>query len=205
MKEVWAEGQEGRGVHISIVDDGLDMMHEDLRQNIIANASRNYLVGEDHPSRHSPLPTDCWEDGHGTAVAGIAAARGDNGLGIKGVAPEAGIYMANYLQELSDRSLVDAFSRKTDETLVSVNSWGSILYTRLSKESKLVLETIEAHLDHSLNPSISYVFAAGNHRVVSPLDTRIAGFSEQMATYEEILQSSRQHSGLCYQCAGFLC
>ncbi len=197
VKEVWAEGQEGRGVHISIVDDGLDMMHEDLRQNIVANASRNYLVGEDHPSRHSPLPTDCWEDGHGTAVAGIAAARGDNGLGIKGVAPEAGIYMANYLQELSDRSLVDAFSRKTDETLVSVNSWGSILYTRLSKESKLVLETIEAHLDHSLNPSISYVFAAGNHRVVSPLDTRIAGFSEQMATYEEILN----HRGSIPVCA----
>ena len=185
VKEVWAEGHEGQGVHISVVDNGLDMMHEDLIQNIIANASRNYLVKEDHPSRHSPLPTDCWEDGHGTAVAGIAAARGDNGLGIKGVAPEAGIYMANYLQQQSLTSLLDAFSRKTDETLVSVNSWGSLSYTRLTKRNKLVLETIEAHLDHPLNSSISYVFSAGNNRGV------------QMATY----QGMRNHRGAITVCA----
>ena len=185
VKEVWAQGYEGQGVHISVVDDGLDMMHEDLRENIIAGASRNYLVGEDDPSRHSPLPTDCWEDDHGTAVAGIAAARGDNGLGIKGVAPKAGIYMANYLQQQSLRSLLDAFSRKTDETLVSVNSWGSLSYTRLTKRNKLVLETIEAHLDHSLNSSISYVFTAGNHRI------------RQMATYQGI----RNHRGAITVCA----
>ncbi len=203
VKEVWAEGHEGQGVHISIVDDGLDMMHEDLRQNIIANASRNYLVGEDHPSRHSPLPVDCWVDGHGTAVAGIAAARGDNGLGIKGVAPEAGIYMANFLQDTQEEFLLDALGRKTDETLVSVNSWGSTLYTRLTGENELVLETIEEHLDHSNNLSISYVFAAGNHRVVTNFDidadffVEIAGPSEQMASYEEI----KNHRGAIPVCA----
>ena len=209
VKEVWAEGHEGQGVHISIVDDGLDMMHEDLRQNIIANASRNYLVEEDHPSRHSPLPPDCWptddrRNPHGTATAGVAAARGDNGLGIKGVAPKAGIYMANYLQYSIYTSLMDAWSPKTSETLVSVNSWGSGSHTRLTKARESVLETIEEHLDPSFNRGISYVISAGNHRVVRNSHFRmigsfseIAGPSEDMATYEEI----NNHRGTIPVCA----
>ena len=204
VKEVWAQGYEGQGVHISIVDDGLDMMHEDLRQNIIVGASRNYLVEVNHSLRHSPLPTDCRIDGHGTAVAGIAAARGDNGLGIKGVAPKAGIYMANFLQRTDTGFLLDAFSRKTDVTLVSVNSWGLVSDTRLTKINELVLETIEEHLDHSSNPSINYVFAAGNSRIVEIFnhtsDTdfyEIIDFSEQMATYEELLN----HRGAIPVCA----
>lgn len=122
VKEAWAAGYRGRGVHISVLDDGLDMTHEDLVENIVAGASRNYLVAEGDPERDNPLPIDCFEDAHGTASAGIAAARGDNGLGLKGVAPEAGIYMANYLEETSDASLLDALTPKTEETLISSNS-----------------------------------------------------------------------------------
>ncbi len=70
----------GRGVRIAIVDTGVDKGHPDLRGQImqVANFVEN---GEQSFAR----------DLHGTAVAGIIAARADNDIGIFGIAPEAQI------------------------------------------------------------------------------------------------------------------
>ena len=70
----------GRGVRIAIVDTGVDKGHPDLRGQImqVANFVEN---GERSFS----------QDLHGTAVAGIIAARADNDIGIFGIAPEAQI------------------------------------------------------------------------------------------------------------------
>ena len=76
---------------MAVVDDGMDYDHEDLSANV--NTARNHDYtgeGEDTTSYFDPL-----ED-HGTAVAGIIAAR-DNSLGVRGVAPRATIYGYNLL------------------------------------------------------------------------------------------------------------
>jgi len=63
-------------VTIAIVDTGVDSYHEDLWEKIVPG--RNCITGAD---------PDNWEDdhGHGTFVAGVAAAMTDNGIGIAGV------------------------------------------------------------------------------------------------------------------------
>ncbi len=59
---------------IAIIDSGIDLLHPDLAGKIIRG--HDYIDGDDFPSD---------ENGHGTHVAGIAAANFSNGEGIAGI------------------------------------------------------------------------------------------------------------------------
>ncbi len=73
----------GRGVRVAVVDTGVDVDHPDLEARI--RVARNFVErGERTFSA----------DLHGTAVAGVIAARDGNGVGIYGVAPEAELMAA---------------------------------------------------------------------------------------------------------------
>lgn len=93
----YAEGMTGRGVALAILDTGLEIGHEDLRENIVFNGSYNFV-----DSRYLHDPTNRYsQKDHGTSTAGLAAARGGNGKGLWGVAPAASLYGFNLLQNLS--------------------------------------------------------------------------------------------------------
>jgi subtilisin family serine protease len=66
----------GRDVRVAVVDSRVDEHHPDLVGQVALK--ENFVDGR------GDLPED-----HGTAVAGIIAARADNGVGIVGVAPNA--------------------------------------------------------------------------------------------------------------------
>ncbi len=68
---------DGEGALLAVLDTGIDETHPDLRDAVV---ERRHYPGE---GEHDP-------DGHGTHVAGIAAARRDNG-GIIGVAPRVSV------------------------------------------------------------------------------------------------------------------
>jgi thermitase len=88
----WAAST-GAGVRIGIVDTGADLTHEDLAARIVANTSCIGSAGD--PAKCSGSGQD--EQGHGTHVAGIAAADKDNHVGIAGVAPDAELVVAKVL------------------------------------------------------------------------------------------------------------
>jgi len=68
----------GTGTTIAIVDTGIDISHPDLSDRIVAGY--NTLTDS----------SDAMDDnGHGTRMAGVAAATGFNDLGVIGVAPNA--------------------------------------------------------------------------------------------------------------------
>ena len=79
MLEAWGDA-EGDGVVIAIIDTGIDMDHPDLAASIVDGYD---FVDDDE------IPND--ENGHGTHVAGSAAAIGNNGEGVIGMAPKAKI------------------------------------------------------------------------------------------------------------------
>ena len=81
------KGCTGKGVTIAVVDNGMELAHEDLAANVLAGRSFNFGDNSDNPS---PAPNGL-ERNHGTAVAGIAAAQGWNGKGARGVAPNASL------------------------------------------------------------------------------------------------------------------
>ena len=118
VEAVWAEGINGEGVNVVVVDDTMDYSHEDLAGNINSSLNHDYggMGGAYRPFDH-----------HGTAVAGIIAAR-DNGAGVRGVAPRATVYGYNYLagdwDQFQDINRAGAMSRNRVVTAVSNNSWG---------------------------------------------------------------------------------
>ncbi|HEY5893444.1 MAG TPA: S8 family serine peptidase [Chthoniobacterales bacterium] len=83
VQDAWNNGITGQGVTIGFVGGGFETTHPDLAANYVAADSWDF-VGND------PLP-DPIDDNAGTAEAGIAAARGGNGIGVTGVAPYASI------------------------------------------------------------------------------------------------------------------
>lgn len=73
----WATGL---GVRVALVDTGVDVGHPDLAGRV--ESATNFV---EHGSRSFT------RDVHGTAMAGIVAAVRGNGVGIAGVAPDAGL------------------------------------------------------------------------------------------------------------------
>ena len=80
----------GAGVRIGIVDTGIDLPHEDLAGRLVA--STTCLETDGNPLECEGTAQD--DFGHGTHVAGIAAAIKDNGRGVAGVAPDAELLVA---------------------------------------------------------------------------------------------------------------
>ncbi len=66
----------GQGIKVAQIDTGVDWLHPDLAGRVASR--RNFVDG-------SPYSAEV----HGTAVAGIIVARGNNGVGMVGVAPGA--------------------------------------------------------------------------------------------------------------------
>ena len=108
----------GTGLVIGVVDDGVQINHPDLTANYLASASYDFL---DHDENPSPGPTD----DHGTCVAGLAAARGNNSAGVCGVAPEAkfaGLRIG--LDSIDDLQISNALAHQNNVIAVKTNSWG---------------------------------------------------------------------------------
>ena len=70
----------GKNVSIAVIDTGIDIEHPDLAGQITMNKNFATTISASFAS-----------DMHGTAVAGIIAARKNNEIGIIGVAPDASI------------------------------------------------------------------------------------------------------------------
>lgn len=87
--EAWARSR-GNDVVIAVIDMGVDLQHEDLKENLVPG--RTFVHCPDPQDPNGCLDGD-YRSGtpwfHGTASAGVAAAVANNGVGISGVAPKA--------------------------------------------------------------------------------------------------------------------
>jgi subtilisin family serine protease len=87
IRGAWNRGLTGAGVTIGIVDNGVEYTHPDLAPNYSAADSWDFYDND-----AEPLPVTAEStDRHGTTMSGLAAARGGNGIGITGAAPNASL------------------------------------------------------------------------------------------------------------------
>jgi subtilisin family serine protease len=71
----WDTGTGNRSVTVAVADTGVDVDHPDLAPNIVSGG-HDFVGGDEDPSD---------EQGHGTHVAGIIGAVGNDGRGVTGV------------------------------------------------------------------------------------------------------------------------
>ena len=152
----------GKGVILSIVDDGLQFTHPDLAGNFVAADSLNFGASPPNSNYGPDLTQDggIHENNHGTCVAGVAAAVGGNGIGVTGTAPQAGIAVQRLnfasLTESTLASAVGYHSTSTPTTIkVKNHSYGAnVTFFESDVEATAIANSTASGTVH--------VFAAGN-------------------------------------------
>ena len=155
----WAEGYRGNGIHVAIVDDGMEITHPELSPNYDPDNSYDFIDDDTNPT---PLFSNRF---HGTAVSGLVAARDNGSLGV-GVAPRASIAGLRLIGSSIPDSLEAETILHNKETLqIYNNSWGpsdtdSQVY---EGPGPLFLEALQAGVNEGRGGLGSlYVWAAGN-------------------------------------------
>jgi uncharacterized repeat protein (TIGR02543 family) len=114
----------GTNVTVVVVDDSLETTHPDLDENTPpanSGAHIDYRSGGTNPSPKA------YDDAHGTSVAGVIAARGNNGIGVSGAAPNAQLLGVRLIGGFFDpQTAYDALTWQPAgfTSSVSNNSWG---------------------------------------------------------------------------------
>lgn len=80
LPNAWTLTTGNPAVKIAILDSGVDTLHPDLKPNLLPGYDATGGNSHGYPNTNFP------SDGHGTACAGIAAAKGNNHIGVAGVA-----------------------------------------------------------------------------------------------------------------------
>lgn len=90
----WDIGRGYPDAKIAVIDSGVDTMHPDL----LLQLGISFAPGEPQidPNMGGMFQNKFYM-GHGTAVSGIAAARGDNGIGVAGVCPQCSVIPIKYI------------------------------------------------------------------------------------------------------------
>ncbi|MCG3087786.1 S8 family peptidase [Sporosarcina cyprini] len=175
LQALWADGIEGQGIKVAVLDSGIDKNHPDLKD--VYKGGKNFVDQsnpeeyarsreEDDPSETSPAERPegapekhpstgaAFESYHGTHIAGILAGKN----GVRGVAPKIelyayrvfGAYTAGKTSYLL-KGIEEAVAQKMD-----------IINLSLSLDSDLETHAVSIALNHAVMAGIVAISTAGN-------------------------------------------
>ncbi|XP_022108498.1 neuroendocrine convertase 1-like [Acanthaster planci] len=122
VRQLWEKGITGKGVVVSIVDDGLEVAHSDIAKNYDPLASWNFKEKRNDPT---PPKSTYNHNGHGTRCAGEVAMVADNGKCGVGIAYEANIGGIRILEgKITDAVESASLSYNLDHIDIFSSSWG---------------------------------------------------------------------------------
>lgn len=169
--EAWEVSSGARRIIVAVIDTGVDTAHPDLHDNIWHNPGEsgegresngidddgNGFIDDVQGWNFAAGNNDVFDDnGHGTHVAGIIGAIGDNALGISGVAWETSLLPLKFLDQNGSGSAADAiaailYAASNGARIINA-SWGGAGY------SQALADAIELARKHK----VLVVTAAGN-------------------------------------------
>lgn len=185
---VWREYTTGNpDVIVSVVDEGVDLEHEDLAWNCIpggSNGSRNFADGSYNVEPMS----------HGTHVAGTIAAVNNNGKGVSGIAggnfaankPGVKIMSCQFFGTKRNGSSADAIRWGANHgAVISQNSWGYVV--DINEDGHISADELERakslRIDAATKAAVDYFIkyagcdASGNQKADSPMKGGIVIFA----------------------------
>lgn len=154
--EAWSIATDAGNVAVADVDTGIRYTHQDLAANMWVNpADGSHGINVVSNGRAS---NDPWDDyGHGSHVAGIIGAVGDNGIGVVGVCWRVELMACKFLDSTGTGTIDGAitcldYARSHGAKVVNA-SWGSFTFT-----SQALHDAVASLRD----ADIIFVAAAGN-------------------------------------------
>ncbi len=141
-------------VDIAIIDTGIDMTHPDLN---VVGGTRFYSVVVNNRLRQYQDNNYNDDNGHGTHVAGTAAAL-DNGIGVVGVAPGARLWGVKVLDSSGSGYLSDVIA---GVDWVTQNA-STIEIANMSLGASGYSSTLHTAIQNSVAKGVVYIVAAGN-------------------------------------------
>ncbi|THA34268.1 peptidase [Streptomyces sp. A1277] len=118
--QAWAEGYDGKGIKVAVLDTGIDAGHPDVKDRILE--TRSFVPGEEVDDKN----------GHGTHVASTIAGSGAASDGLnRGVAPAAGLLVGKVLSDEgsgADSGIIEAmeWAKAEGADVVSMSLGSSI-------------------------------------------------------------------------------
>jgi len=139
-----SQGITGSGIKVAVIDSGITRGHEELG---------NYKGGYDYVNNDSD-PSD--DNGHGTHCLGIIGAKGNNGKGGIGVAPDASLYAYKVLNEYgrgANSNIIKAVNRAVSDgvNVISMSLGGPAYETEFQDA-----------IDNARQKGVVVVASAGN-------------------------------------------
>ena len=185
--QAWDITTGSRNVVVAVIDSGIDVTHPDLAGNIWTNPGevagngidddRNGFVDDVHGWNFAGNNSDVSDGyGHGTHVAGIIGAIGNNGIGVSGVNWQVSI-MALRVQDNSGVGYTSAVVGALQYATRMRRDFGiNIVVTNNSWESVGGYSAgIEDLIRQQGQAGITFVAAAGNHGTDNDLLPRYPG------------------------------
>ncbi len=203
LPEAWATLTGSRQVRVAVIDDAVDVSHPDLVANIFNNPGEIPDNGRDDDNNGyvddvngwdfvgrdgDPSPGLCQSDpgyaeDHGTAVAGLLGATGNNALGIAGAAWQVSIVPLRIGCDYSVAAELAAFQYAVAQKVHIINtSYGGPQYSEIERQA----------IEQLRDTGILLVAAAGNTYVSNDM---VADYPSSLALPNIVSVAASDGSG----------
>ncbi len=150
----------GKGVTVAVIDNGIELNHPDLAVDESLSFEYRGRITDPSPTENQ-LDSGAVAATHGTCCAGIIAALGNNGIGVRGVAPDTILVGLNAFSSGTTAAFISAMLHKNELIDIYSNSWGDSPGGITQGEIEALIESAT----HGRNGKGSiFVFAGGNDR-----------------------------------------
>lgn len=184
MEQAWDLRPTATDVVVAVLDTGVDLSHPDLRPNLLLDQGYDFL---------NDLPSPQDDESHGTAVAGIIGAVGNNRAGVTGIAWHVKLLPIKALNSQGrgpDSAMVKAILYAADQgaRVINISSTGARYSAALETavqyaQDKGALVVAAAGNTGNADNAVNYPAAFDGVLAVAAIDEKdqLASFSQRQS------------------------